>query len=281
MSNLMPEKRLNVKGHLVTKHVKVGGTTSTAAMDLPRPKAAADTSQAFNKAVESVVEAIGQHVDFEVKSQVRRDCERMFEHFSVETLESVSAYGGTSDPDDASANYMANCITLLAESAATQERHIKHLTQMFPILNDELGVEWTSDMVSLSLGLSFYDDYVLSINPETKDLTTDERKPYYRALLAVTVEAQDVERLNDNDRQHGLRKGMPDEPPTTNDVRIIAGDFTPSPILDDPDLTDLVIGNVERLDDILTFIKERRTCNPDLLGSYLNDSHRAIAEGIL
>jgi hypothetical protein len=278
MSNLMPEKRLNVKGHLVTKHVKVGNDSSSASKKLPRPKVKDDTLQAVNEAVGYIMGSIGENISHEVRAKVRRDCERTFSGFSIETLNAISEPARSDDPDSI---FVYNCLTALAESPEAKERHVRHLLQMFGTLKDELGVDWTDDMVGLSLGLSFYDEYVLSIHPATQDLTTDERKPYYRALLAVTVEMQEMERLNDVDRQRGLRDGIPDEPPATNDVRVIAGDFNLSPIIDDPDMTDIVLGNLERLDDILQFIKDRHTADPALLSSYLNNPHPALAEGVL
>jgi hypothetical protein len=47
-----------------------------------------------------------------------------------------------------------------------------------------------------------------------------------------------------------------------------------------PELKEVVLGNLERTDDIVSFIADRDTANPELLREFLNDG-TALAEGVL
>jgi hypothetical protein len=164
--------------------------------------------------------------------------------------------------------------------ASGEEPQFVHLMGLLDVLSDEMEIIDTDEAVTRSLAMTVYDRH-LDQRPEA----VGDRSEYYAMLVRATAALEDV--WNEHAFElvvetEGGSIGLPPETPITYHEVLDTDTMRHyTPLIEDRAMLTLLLDNVDRGDEIVNFITERKTIDAGFIAEYLTGSHRSLAEGTL
>jgi len=197
-----------------------------------------------------------------------------FASLSHETLTAICSYG-RENGRDAVAEYLG-----VVELLNTGEARDEHYEALANALNVPFGayssVEYvySENTTSHCPSLVEYNKIIDACAPSTAvDAPVSEnaygaRSPYHLALAMVTLSLLKADQLSseDEDASVSLQELLPK--------------FPKSPVINDLKLVELVVRNINRAENIVRFIKERKVTSRELIEEYLTQPS-SVSSGII